>query len=146
MSEVANITIDSKAVGQNIIALAVQKFPDVAKKALHEAQKQLKIDADEIPPRTPHLTGALRDSGVLGDPETHGETIEGTVAYTMPYAARWHEIGEEKITIGNAEYKTNSINWSEAGVGPKYLEAKLVNLNQKYLKLMADYIKSELGL
>lgn len=133
MSEVANITIDSTAVGQNIIALAVQKFPDVAKQALHEAQKQLKIDADEIPPRTPHLTGALRDSGVLGDPESRGETIEGTVAYTMPYAARWHEIDVP-------------INWSEAGVGPKYLEAKLVNLNQKYLKLMADFIKMGLEL
>lgn len=124
-----------------------------AKKALWEAAAALKKDADEIVPKTPHLHGNLRGNAsrsakAKGSSKVRKEwwpkfehedlgsdKLSVLVTYAAPYAARWHEATDEVV------------NWSETGVGPKYLEAKLArkDLRDKYYGLIANRIKEELA-
>jgi hypothetical protein len=126
---------------------------DAAKKGLWEGAAALKKDADEIVPMTPHLHGNLRGNARRGVkakgpskinrewwPKFENEDIGPgrfsiLVTYCAPYAARWHEAVDEDI------------NWSETGVGPKFLEAKMSrkDLRDKYYELIANRIKEELS-
>lgn len=123
----------------------------VAEFALWEAAAALKKDADEIPPKTPHLHGNLRGDSIRGvKAKGQGKTEKDwwpkvekedlgmmvlaiLVTYCAPYAARWHEATED-------------INWSEDGVGSKWLEAKIAreDLRNKYYALIAQRIKEGL--
>lgn len=125
----------------------------VAEDAMWEAAAALKKDADEIVPKTPHLHGNLRGDAVRnakakGPSKSHPEwypkkekedvgkgKLSITVTYRAPYANRWHEAVDEFI------------NWSETGVGPKYLEAKIArkDLRDKYYGLIALHIREALG-
>jgi hypothetical protein len=125
------ITLDYDAVMKRLIEETIGKDPVLLMDAMRQAGNQLKIDADDIPPRTPHLTGHLRGSGKVEVKIQNGE-ITGEVSYNTAYAERWHETDE-------------NINWSEADVGPKYLEKKLVDFNQKYLGMIADRLKEKYG-
>jgi hypothetical protein len=137
----------------NRLKLADKIALDAAKKGLWEGAAALKKDADEIVPMTPHLHGNLRGNArrsvkAKGPskinkewwPKTQDENLGPAkfsvlVTYCAPYAERWHEAVDE------------AINWSETGVGPKYLEAKMArkDLRDKYYKIIADRIKEELG-
>lgn len=100
-----------------------------SKKGIREALQELKRDADEVPPKTPHLEGHLRGSGVVEDVRITMTSIAGTVRYRTPYAVRWHE------AVGQA------IKWSEPGVGPKYLSSKVIRFRKKYIRIVADAIR-----
>lgn len=147
MSNRSALSIDMTEFDKRLLLLDV-RVNEIMKKALWEAAAALKKDCDEIPPKTPHLHGNLRGnaernpkakgpSKVKKDwwPVTTQETLGFKIyaillTYAAPYAARWHET-------------TEAINWSEDGVGPKFIEAKLArtDLRDKYFKLMADRIK-----
>lgn len=133
------------------ISLVGEIGSKAALKGLWEGAAALKKDADELVPKTPHLWGNLRGNASRGVkakgsgntktewfPKITEEAIGGgalaiLVSYLAPYAARWHETDE-------------AINWSEAGVGPKYLEAKIARSDRRdvYYGLIADRIKKEL--
>jgi len=150
MSDTGSFTLDMADFMKNLDHIVRSKIPGIARKACWEAAAALKKDADEIEPKTPHLHGSLRGDAirgakVRGSSTTHKEwfpkitegeispsIISILVTYCAPYAARWHE------AVGEA------INWSEPGVGPKYLEAKMArdDLRSKYFKLIADRIKA----
>ena len=120
--------------------------------AMWEAGAALKKDADEIPPKTPHLHGNLRGDSIRGvkakgpsktekdwwpkiEKEELGMMLVAIlVTYCAPYAARWHEEVDKDI------------NWSEDGVGPKWLEAKISrgDLRDKYYALIAKRIQDGL--
>ena len=124
-----------------------------ARKGLWEGAAALKKDADEIVPMTPHLHGNLRGNARRGVkakgaskvnkdwwPKYENEDLGPSkfsvlVTYCAPYAARWHEAVDE------------AVNWSETGVGPKFLEAKMArnDLRNKYFQIIADRIKEELA-
>jgi hypothetical protein len=124
----------------------------LARFAIWEAAAALKKDADEIVPRTPHLHGNLRGdtqrsvkakgaSNVRKEwwPKMENEDLGPDkysimVTYCAPYAERWHEAVDEVI------------NWSEIGVGPKWLEAKMArqDLRDKYYGLIAQRIREGL--
>ena len=119
-----------------------KKFADVVKSAVPGAGEhgirlaldELKNDADNIPPRTPHLEGHLRGSGrvvnVKNVPgELSGELRYGGVEYDVPYAHRWHEA------------EPGTVKWSEPGVGPKYLESKLARYMKRYAAIIAEAIR-----
>jgi len=140
------------------------KVDKITKVAMFEAAAALKKDADEIEPMTPHLHGNLRGNvsrsakakakknakagtTTKEDMQIHPEwapkitsenlgkqLLSVLVTYCAPYAARWHET-------------TDNINWSETGVGPKFLEAKMArkDLRDRYFDLIADRIKQELA-
>jgi hypothetical protein len=148
MSNSSSMTIDMTEIDKRLLLMDI-RVNQIVKKAMWEAAAALKKDCDEIAPKTPHLHGNLRGnaernpkakgpSKVRKDywpqitEETLGFKIYGILlTYCAPYAARWHEaVGE-------------NINWSEDGVGPKFIEAKLAraDLRDKYYKLLADSIK-----
>lgn len=97
-----------------------------AEEGMMDAGRQLKLDADEVAPTTPLLSGQLRSSGRVEDKGTHNALIV-EVSYRSKYAAKWHE--EE------------AKNWSEPGSGSKYLEKKLIGNRNEYIGIVADEIK-----
>jgi len=152
MSDRANFSLDMADFLKNLSFIGKIKILGLAEKACWEAAAALKKDADGIAPMSPHLHGNLRGnterSGKSKKTKSGGEihtewypknTLEENslhkisilVSYLAPYAARWHET-------------TDNINWSEDGVGPKFLEAKMAreDLRDKYFKLIADRIKN----
>lgn len=149
MSDEASFQLDMADFDARIADIGKNKIPAIARFACFEAAAALKKDADEIAPKTPHLHGNLRGDAMRGvkakgkgitnpewfpkqtEEENSPHRISVLVTYCAPYAARWHETND-------------AINWSEAGVGPKYLEAKMAreDLRDKYFKLIADRIKN----
>lgn len=100
---------------------------------LREAIQELKNDADNVRPRTPHLHGDLRGEYTISRVKlTKGRISSITLVFEMPYAERWHE------AVGL------SINWSESGVGPKYLESKMSRFGKKYIAIIGADIDKRL--
>ena len=110
----------------NIVKNAI---PGDAADGLREAGQEWKIDADTVPPKTPHLEGGLRGSGKVSKAEIKGKSINVKVSYDTPYAKKWHEA------------EPGTINWSETGVGPKYLESKAVMFMKKYMAIVSEVIR-----
>lgn len=119
---IAGMTFEYKDAMQKLVEETINKDPVLLMNSMHEAMKQLKIDADDIPPRTPHDKGPLRASGKTAVHIKDNE-ISGEVSYNTEYAAIQHEAEE--------------FHHSEPDCGAKYLESKIVNLNQKYLNIVA---------
>lgn len=129
------------------------KTKKACKKGLWAGAAALKKFGDEIEPKAPHLWGNLRGTATRNQKakkegkvvkewapkiteENRGDQVFSmVVSYCAPYAARWHEAVDEVI------------NWSESGVGPKWLEAKIArdDLRKKCYQIVADTIKDELG-
>ena len=120
---------------------------------MFEAISELKNDADNVTPKTPHLEGNLRGDytfilegitqskvseksggkgkdhhkGGEGPAERFGaKDIIAKIVFRQPYAAKWHEAVNKKV------------NWSEGGVGPKYLESKMMMFAKKYIRDCRD--------
>lgn len=110
------------------------EVPDYGEHGMRLALDELKNDADNKPPRTPHLEGHLRGSGRVVNiknisSEISGELKYGGMEFNVPYAHRWHEA------------EPGTVEWSEPGVGPKYLESKLVRYIKKYTAIIAEAIR-----
>lgn len=139
---------------------ALKTVPAATEKGMFEAISELKNDADNVAPKTPHLEGNLRGdytiilegimqskliekSGGKGKDHHKGgskpaerfgaKDIISKLILRMPYAAKWHEAVNRKV------------NWSEGGVGPKYLEAKLMAFAKKYFGIVATRVKEATG-
>ena len=150
---------DFREFDRKFLNAALIKYPEAAEKGLFEALSELKNDADNVPPRTPHLEGNLRGdytfildgirnvkivekSGGKGSNHAPGgekpvlrpnaKNIIVKLIFRMPYAARWHET-------------TADINWSEDGVGPKYVESKLATFGEKYMGITAAPVRALSG-
>jgi hypothetical protein len=131
--------LDFKDFDEKFMEFAVNKMPFEAEQGLFAAAGELKRDADTVEPKTPHLEGNLRGQYNITHKIDAGK-IFAELTFKMPYAARWHE----------AEYNIDpvtgsKVNWSESGVGPKYVEAKLVRFMRKYIGIATDYIKAEMA-
>ncbi len=130
----ANFTVDFSDFNKKFKNIVQNAVPGSTKIGMREALQEWKLDADNVPPRTPHLEGHLRASGKVNNPEIKGEIIEGSVSYggvefDVPYAAKWHEA------------EPGTVKWSEPGVGPKYLESKAVMFMKKYMAIIAAVIR-----
>lgn len=113
-----------------------KKHPSIIEGILLKTADQVKIDADTISPKTPHLEGQLRGNYQI-------KAINATLVmiwFLMPYAARWHEALDDVDPVTGGK-----ITWSETGVGAKYLENKFLTLGKKYGELMAALHKSEVN-
>jgi hypothetical protein len=107
----------------------LRDMPKIEDEVLEKLGWQIINDANTIEPKTPLLDGFLRDKvKVLKE-----EQGVAKIWFTMPYAAKWHEATDPEP------------NWSEkeSGVGPKYLESKLLRFKSDYGEFLATLIKSE---
>ena len=125
----ANFTMDFSNFNKKFKDIVQRAVPESTRIGLREAAQEWKLDADNVPPRTPHLEGHLRASGKVSKAEIKGKIIEVAVSYDELYAKRWHEA------------EPGTVRWSEPGVGPKYLESKAVAFKKKYMAIIAAIIK-----
>ena len=160
MSDNTSFSLDWKDFDRKFMEYALKTVPKVAEDGMFTALEALKIDADEVVPKTPHLEGNLRGDYTLilegitqskvseksggkgadhmkgggGAAERHGaKDIIAQLVFRQPYAAKWHEAVNKKV------------NWSEGGVGPKYLESKMMMFAGKYMKKVAEMIRAATG-
>lgn len=125
----SGFSMDFKDFDKKSTRIIKRAVPEAAAKGLREAGQEWKLDADNVSPRTPHKEGGLRASGKVSRVEVKGQALSVEVSYDTPYAARWHEV------------EPGTINWSEPGVGPKYLESKAVRFAKKYIGIIAAVIR-----
>ena len=111
-----------------------ERFNDLIKKSIdidvvkgYRAVGNAIINASnkEIP-KSPHRSGDLRASGKV-EVEVDGIAF----GFNVPYAAKWHET-------------TDTINWSERGVGPKYMSKKMYGSGDKWLEIFGEFLKNRL--
>ena len=122
-------TLDFSDFNKKFADIVQRAAPESARIGVREACQEWKVDADTVPPKTPHKEGFLRGSGEVSEAEIRGSGISGSVSYHEPYAAKWHES------------EPGTINWSEPGVGPKYLESKASMFKKKYMAIIAAVIR-----
>ena len=134
MMSKTDFTVDFTDFDKKFKNIIQRAAPESTRIGIREAAQEWKLDADNVPPKTPHLEGHLRASGEVSEAEIKGEEISaevtyGGVKYKVPYAKRWHEA------------EPGTVKWSEPGVGPKYLESKAVMFMKKYMNIIAEIIK-----
>lgn len=122
-------TLDFSDFNKKFTNIVQRAAPESARIGVREACQEWKLDADNVPPKTPHKEGFLRGSGEVSEAEIKGSEISGSVSYHKPYAARWHEA------------EPGTVKWSEPGVGPKFLESKAVRFAKKYIGIIAAVIR-----
>jgi hypothetical protein len=152
--------MDFSNFNKKFFEYALTAAPDAAEKGMFEAISELKNDADNVTPKTPHDEGNLRgDYTIVLEGITESKIVEHSegknpnhhkggskpaerfgakdiitkLILRMPYAAKWHEAVNKKV------------NWSEGGVGPKYLETKMMMFMKKYFGIVASRIKKATG-
>jgi hypothetical protein len=155
MNKDGSFDMDWSDFNKRFFEYAIKTAPAAAEKGLFEAISELKNDCDNVQPRTPHLEGNLRGDytfilegitqskikevgskhkGGARPAERFGaNSIITKLVFRMPYAAKWHEAVKKKV------------NWSEKGVGPKYVEKKLMMFMKKYIQIVASRIKEATG-
>ena len=108
------------------------KFPRVCNKEIPEAGARMEYkvagmvlrDAILEEPRAPHKTGNLWRSQKIEQPQIKAGEISIECGFDADYAAIVHEM-------------PSNVNWTMAGSGPKYLEAKLIKNKEKYMAEIA---------
>jgi len=126
--------MDFSNFDKKFMEFAVKEMPLEAEQGIFAATGELKHDADTVEPKTPHLEGNLRGQYNIMHKIDAGR-VYAELTFKMPYAARWHEAEDR-------EWAQGGIMWSEPGVGPKYVEAKLVRFMKKYIGIVVDYVKA----
>ena len=139
MSGDTGFKLDFKEFDKKFLDFAINEAPKAAEQGIFAAVGELKNDADGVAPKTPHREGNLRGQFDLSHRQ-EGDRIIGELVFKMPYAARWHEAENDIDPVTGSK-----VHWSEAGVGPKYVEAKLVRFMRKYIGIATDYIKAEMA-
>ena len=111
---------------QKRMKLFEKKHPSIIERILIKTGDQVVIDANEIPPKTPHEYGELRSEVVVKALKYNLIMIW----FMMVYAALHHE--------ADPPFK-----WKETGVGAKYVENKLLRFGEKYGQLLAALHQAE---
>ena len=107
--------------------IATKTIPDKVEKAEFAVGAMVIKDAILETPKVPRDIGDLQASGEI-HPERSPIKIGVLIGFNKDYAAKWHEAVGKKV------------NWSLDGSGPKYLEAKLSRLKEKYMRFFASLI------
>ena len=116
------------------------KFPRVINKEIPEesARMEYKVasvvirDAILEKPRAPHKTGNLWRSQKIEPPRILAGEITIELGFDTEYATATHEM-------------PSNVNWTMAGSGPKFLEAKLIRNKEKYMAEIAAGLRRKAG-
>lgn len=148
------VYFDKKDFDRKMERLVARTIPQELEKGMAKAGMQLLNDCTMQAPTTPLDEGTLRGSGsvfvenqlVGRSPKTRGRGTPSlehreklkkdqtvvVVGFNTPYAGRVHEgVGIK--------------NWSEPSSGPKFLEAKLANNRDEYMKITAEHLREAEG-
>lgn len=118
----------AKELEAKLVAIAMETPKKIASALYREAQ----VDMTESKKRVPVDTGALRSSGVVGEPQFDGKNVSVSLGYGgegVDYALKVHEDLEARHKVGQAKYLESVIMES----APNLLEriAKRIDLASK---------------
>lgn len=105
-------------------------FDSKIKRALKSVCNEINKDVDNISPKIPVDTGALRASFSIVD--INKNTVEcGYGNDKIDYAVKTHE------------WTDPAVRWTRQGSGPKYFQSKLADpvLQQKYISMLTNGLK-----
>jgi hypothetical protein len=97
---------------------------------MENAVKVFHFITDNEVPKTPMLTGELRESAREEVRREAFGAIVGVLSYNTPYAAKWHEFPDG-----------DQINWTLPGSGTHYMSAKMNSSKNKIMEPIAIEIK-----
>ena len=126
MADKTGFSMDFSDFDKKFAKIVKKAIPELAAKALFQVGGKVIADAIKKQPRAPQLTGNLWRSQLIMPPKILKD-ISIEVGFAAEYAARLHEA-------------PSNWNWTLAGSGPKYLEAKLSQYHRNYMKFVADFI------
>lgn len=128
MAKKTDMTFDSRDFDIKFGKVTGKVIPKRSATGIYQVAGEVIRDAILQVPRAPHKSGNLWRSQKIEPPKIeHGE-IFVVFGFDADYAAPVHEM-------------PSNVNWTMAGSGPKYLEAKLIKNKEKYIKKAADNIK-----
>lgn len=130
------MTVDTRDFEKGLKKLVREIEPRETAKGLFQAGNQLLKDAIEERPFAPFDEGHLRGSARVDKAELTKTGAEVKAGFNIEYAARWHELTPEEDA---------RINWSLPGSGRKYLESKMQQYREKYMKIVGEHLKDALG-
>ena len=123
-------TIDFKDFDKNFERIVKSAIPGAGARGLKKGAAFLLRDAILETPTVPKKLGNLRRTQQVNEPEIKHGDVSVEAGFAADYAAKMHEA-------------PSSFNFTEPGSGPKYLEKKLINNKEKYMKITADQILNE---
>jgi len=124
-----SFTMDFKAFDKDLKKLLEKSAPKEIKLGLFKAASEMLHDADKKEPKTPFLKGDLRGAKIVSVKETKNE-IYSEQGYNIIYAAYQHE-----------KEKGAQSSYNLPGSGPKFLETKMMQYKEKYVKIAALHLE-----
>ena len=123
------MTFDTKDFDIKLPRVINKEIPEAAASTFPRVAGMVIRDAILEEPKAPHKTGNLWRSQKIENPEIKASEISIELGFDAEYAAAIHELGVDEVGI--------SINWTMAGSGAKFLEAKLIKNKEKYMVELA---------
>lgn len=130
MAKKTGFTVDMKDFDKKFYKIVNKTIPSLSAEGLMKSATRLIRDAILETPTVPKKVGHLRRTQQIEKPKIeHGE-ISIEAGFAADYAAAMHEA-------------PSNLNFTEPGSGPQYLTSKLAKNKNKYMKAVADHIKSK---
>jgi len=122
-------TMDFRTFDKDLKKLLEKSAPKEIKRGLFKAASEMLHDADKKEPKTPFLKGDLRGAKIVNVKETKNE-IYSEQGYNIIYAAYQHE-----------KEKGPQSSYNLPGSGPKFLETKMMQYKDKYVKIAIKHLE-----
>ncbi len=125
------LKMDWSEFDKKFYPLVEKAMPGEARNGIFAAVNEMLKDAAEVPPKAPKDHGDLwgsREASVI----VKFKRLIGIAAFNIFYATKWHELpkGREK-----------NISYTTPGSGRKFLESKMFMFREKYMRIVADFLK-----
>jgi hypothetical protein len=127
---------DSTDFEKKFADLVKNTIPELLEEGLEGAINKLKLDCDDIQPRTPHGKGDLK-SDVEFQVKRKLKEIVAALIFKKPYAAYQHR-GERYD--GTHKIRPYPVGYKETGSGANFLTEKLANRGDIYMKKVEEEI------
>lgn len=125
-----DFTVNTKDFDINFARITKKRIPESAARAAYIVAAMVISDSILIPPKVPHDKGYLVRSQKVEKPKIESGEISIEEGFDAEYAAAVHE-------------RTGAVTWTEPGSGPKYMETKLSEYRDKYMKRWAAEMKED---
>jgi hypothetical protein len=126
----SDFKMDFDDFNKKFFKLTIKEIPDEFVESVKLEIPKIIEDAIKLEPRAPHKTGHLWRSQKIELPKWIGKKLDAIFGFDTPYAARLHE--------GMTDW-----NWTLAGSGPKFLEAKLLREKDKYYANITERVEKK---
>ena len=122
----SGMTLNTKDFDIKFPNVCNNRIPQTAATRFYKVAGMVISDAILEEPRAPHSKGGgtLWRSQKIEQPQIKAGEISIELGFDVEYAAAVHEM-------------PSNVNWTMAGSGPKYLEAKLIKNKEKYMAELA---------